>query len=191
MNRSSAALCRTVLGLVAASASLGAACAAESAAAATTSTVVASTASATGPVRRALSARLRATETVLFAGFPPCFAYGTVQGTGTSNVLGNLRMNATDCINPEGGFTIGGLNHFNFASLPGTLVFTTANGERIHATYSGTIDPTGRLRGHFVITGGTGTFFAATGGGTLAGVMDLSQIVTGQGIVDALGEISY
>ncbi|WP_284614939.1 hypothetical protein [Aquabacterium humicola] len=191
MNRLSTALCRSLLGLAAATATCGAALAAEGAAVATSTATSVATPSVTGPVRRVLTARLRVTETVLFTGLPPCFAYSTVQGTGTSNVLGNLRVNATDCVNPEGGFTPGGLNHLSFASLPGTLVFTTANGERIHASYSGTVDPWGRLRGHFVVTGGTGTYFGATGGGTLSGQMDLSQIVTAQGLIDAAGEITY
>ncbi|NRF67356.1 hypothetical protein HLB44_10205 [Aquincola sp. S2] len=180
MNRTLTALRRFTLGALAATLLSGA-----------SATEAESTTAASGPTKRSLSLRARVTETVIFTGAPPCFAISTVQGSGRSNVLGRFTMNAQDCINPQGAFDPAGRNAFNFSSLPTTLIFTAANGDRVHATYSGTLNRRGHLRGHFVITGGTGQFFGATGGGTLSGDLDTSQIVTTHGTMDADGEIVY
>jgi len=69
------------------------------------------------------------------------------------------------------------------------------NGGRLFVTYSGTLTARAgkphRLAGQFVITGGTGRFFGATGGGVLFGHEDISQVVSGHGEVEALGTIVY
>jgi hypothetical protein len=61
--------------------------------------------------------------------------------------------------------------------------------------YSGTLAPRDdrphRIRGHFVIMGGTGRFALATGGGTLTGYEDITQVVSGRGAVVASGTISF
>ena len=142
-------------------------------------------------------AKLTLSETVTFTGAPPCFAIGSVQGTGSAGVLGPVTATSQDCINPQGTFDAGAANSFSFASVAGPAGFTLAfaNGDRLFVTYSGTLTARpGRphkLAGQFVITGGTGRFFGATGGGILYGQEDISQVVSGHGEVEALGTIVF
>jgi hypothetical protein len=143
-------------------------------------------------------ARLTLTETVQFTGRWPCFGHATLQAVGTASHLGRTTATSTDCVNPSGSYDPAGPNSFRFASMGSAangLVFTAANGDRVYATYSGTVtaQPSGphRVAGHFTITGGTGRFLGASGGGTLTGHEDLSQVVSATGRIDAEGTIVY
>ena len=150
------------------------------------------------PEARAFKAKLVLTESVRFLGAPPCFAIGSVQATGSATHLGTVTAASSDCINPQGVFNPSGPTSFSFASNgTGTtgLVFTASNGDLLFATYSGALaaQPSGphRISGQFVITGGTGRFLGATGGGTLSGYEDISQVVSGHGEIEAIGTIAY
>jgi hypothetical protein len=148
-----------------------------------------------GPSVHLFSAKLALTVTVGFTGAPPCFAFGSVQASGTAVNLGKFTAASTDCINPQGIFNPVGVNSFSFSSTPASLVFVFDSGDLLYITYSGTLTPhlpgPHRLTGQFVITGGTGRFFGSTGGGVLSGQEDISQVIYGQGTADAIGTIIY
>ena len=151
------------------------------------------------PQSNAFDAQLALTETIAFTGAPPCFGIGTVQAAGKASFLGKVTATSSDCINPQGTFDPGSTaNSFSFSSTgsgPAGLVFTATSGELLFATYSGTLtpQPSGphRIDGQFTITGGTGRYLGATGGGTLSGYEDISQVVSGRGVVQMVGTIVY
>lgn len=110
---------------------------------------------------------------------------GTITGHGTSALLGRLAFVATDCITPSGPM-------FNFNR--GNFIIMTTTGEQIFANYSGQLVPTGQgtqfvFNGaSFQITGGTGRYLLASGGGSLQGNEDMA---TGAGALQLSGRISY
>jgi hypothetical protein len=71
--------------------------------------------------------------------------------------------------------------------IDGRLTLTAASGDQVFATYSGVNVPAAGglnlLEGTFTITGGTGRFAGATGGGTLTGTADPAT-GTGSGVLD-------
>lgn len=140
------------------------------------------------------TARLSFTEVVLPA--QPgsgCFLVGQLSGSGSSNQLGRVTASTQDCINPRDAAATSFSFHNNIA--PTGLVFTGESGDRLFARYSGTLTPrTGaphRISGLFVITGGTGRYAGATGGGVVDGHEELGQPGTGRGEVSLLGVISH
>lgn len=150
-----------------------------------------------GPKDRPFMATLQISESVGFTGAAPCFAIGLLSGTGRATHLGELRATSKDCINPKQPFDPNAANTYRFASGTGAdaLVFTADNGDQLFAVYSGLLTPqTGgphAVTGHFVITGGTGRFAAASGGGTLEGTEDISRVVVGEGEISFSGRIAY
>jgi hypothetical protein len=120
---------------------------------------------------------------------------GYIQGTGLATVVGAFQLASVDCIqtsSPEGD------PPFAFSSSSFTL--TTANGDAIHATYSGTATPVSAqtpwllaLRGTVTFTGGTGRFAKVKGSGTLSGIEDISPLQSLQparGYLTLTGQIS-
>ena len=158
-----------------------------------------STASATHPTcePQEFHLRLRFEETIVFTGVSPCFAAATLTGRGSATHLGVVSASSQDCINPNGAFDPGApaSNSFAFVSQPAPMRIIASNGDQLFMTYSGQltarVDRPHRIRGHFVITGGTGRYAQATGGGILTGRQDISQVVSGRGEVVAEGAISY
>ena len=144
---------------------------------------------------RPFSGRFTLTETVQFTGQPPCFALGSLQAVGNASHLGRTTTTSNDCINPVSAYDPGSFAFASMGSGASGLVFTAANGDQVFATYSGTLtaQPSGphKVAGQFVITGGTGRVAGATGGGTLSGYEDISQVVTGRGEVELVGTIRY
>jgi hypothetical protein len=109
---------------------------------------------------------------------------GTILGYGTSSLVGNkITFLATDCITPNG-------TTYTFSD--GKFLITTITGELIYASYSGQFVPTGEGAKYvftgatFQITGGTGRYAKATGGGDITGSEDM---VTGQGTIQLSGRI--
>ena len=146
------------------------------------------------PKSTPFAAKLTLTESVMFTGTPPCFAIGSLQAAGNATHLGKVTATSHDCINPNPQDP----NSFSFASLgvgPAGLVFIAANGDVLFVTYSGTLtaQPPGPhlINGHFIITGGTGRFVGATGGGSLSGYESISQTFSGVGEIEAIGTIVY
>jgi hypothetical protein len=92
---------------------------------------------------------------------------------------------ATDCITPDGPL-------FNFSD--GKFIVMTTKGDQIFAKYSGQFVPTGEGAKYvfsgatFQVTGGTGKFARATGGGTLSGGEDM---VSGAGNIKLDGKVQY
>lgn len=107
---------------------------------------------------------------------------GTTTGTGISSLLGAVSIEGNDCITPIE----------NYLSFEGKMVFTVSNGDELFADYSGLFVPTiyplifSLTNSIFNITGGTGSFSKATGGGILQGGQNIS---TGTGLMQAKGTI--
>lgn len=109
---------------------------------------------------------------------------GTILGFGTGNVAGGkLTFLASDCITPNGAA-------YTFSE--GKFLITTLTGEMIYANYSGQFVPTGEgtkfvfSNATFQITGGTGRYARASGGGDMTGGEDMK---TGQGTIQLSGRI--
>ena len=119
-----------------------------------------------------------ATPSSPFGGFG-----GTITGTGTSSLLGRVALEGNDCITPIG-------TSFSFE---GKMIFTVSSGDEIFADYSGSFTPTSYpsiftfTNSFFDITGGTGNFLRADGGGKLLGGEDISN---GWGVLRATGTIT-
>lgn len=113
------------------------------------------------------------------------FLQGSTVGTGNASHMGRVTLQSTDCPTPSP--TV-------FTFTGGRLLLTAANGDTLHADYSGALLPTSAvsplysLSGSYRVTGGTGRFRGATGAGTLQGS---SNILTGQSSYQASGTIRY
>jgi hypothetical protein len=110
---------------------------------------------------------------------------GNLAGHGDSALLGRVAFVASDCITPVPPL-------YNFSA--GRFIVLTSSGEQVFASYSGQFVPTGEGTKYvfsgatFQITGGTGQYARATGGGTISGGED---IVTGSGSLQLSGQVSY
>jgi|GEM_PF-467071 len=110
---------------------------------------------------------------------------GAITGHGDSALLGRLAFVANDCITQSGPM-------FTFSN--GHFIIMTMSGEQIFANYSGQMVPTGQGAQYtftgatFQITGGTGRYLLASGGGTLQGNEDMSN---GAGTLKLVGKIAY
>ena len=86
-----------------------------------------------------------------------------VTGTGTGTPIGNSTF-------------VGYVNFIKFPSVKGTQTLTTANGDRIFTTFSGSVagpdNDTLRITNNNIITGGTGTFAGATGSFITHGIVN-------------------
>lgn len=96
----------------------------------------------------------------------PCNVPNTESGTGQATHLGRVTWSTSEvanfCVDP---------NDPSRGAVTGTLVITAANGDQLTASYQTTLSvdfASGTLTatGPFVVTGGTGRFAGATGGGT-------------------------
>lgn len=121
-------------------------------------------------------------EQIDFAPGCPSLVGGTINGTGISSPLGNVSLAGKDCFTPvENGF-----------SFAGKMVLTVSRGDELFADYSGFFTPTSHpsifafTNSIFTLTGGTGNFLNATGGGELLGGEDIQ---TGSGFIYATGTI--
>ena len=117
-----------------------------------------------------------------------CASSATVVGTGAAAHMGPVTSSSTDCVNfdPSTGL-------FSFSST--NIVLTASNGDQVFGTYQGTVDASsgiGVITGSFTITGGTGRFLNASGGGAILGleVLDIPNR-SGQGQIQLNGTISY
>ncbi len=110
---------------------------------------------------------------------------GTIIGRGEGALTGPVAFIANDCITPAG-------TSFTFSA--GKMIILAVAGDQIFADYSGQFVPTGVgtqfvfSNATFQVTGGTGKFSKASGGGSLTGGEDMA---TGQGTIKLSGKISY
>lgn len=110
---------------------------------------------------------------------------GTIAGHGEDSIFGKVAFIGTDCITPSGPL-------YNFSD--GRFTIVTKTGELIFANYSGQFVPTGEgtkfifSNATFQITGGTGRYFRASGGGGFTGGEDMA---TGAGTIKLDGKITY
>jgi len=110
---------------------------------------------------------------------------GTIIGRGEGAVTGPVAFVANDCITQSS-------TSYTFSA--GKMIIIGIAGDQIFADYSGQFVPTGEgtkfvFNGAtFQVTGGTGKFAKASGGGTLTGGEDMA---TGAGTIRLAGTISY
>lgn len=110
---------------------------------------------------------------------------GTIVGHGKDPQVGPVAFMGSDCITPSGPL-------YNFSD--GRITIVTKSGELIFANYSGQFVPTGEGTKYvfnnatFQITGGTGRYFRASGGGGFTGGEDMA---TGAGTIKLNGSITY
>ena len=140
------------------------------------------------------SARLVFSEAVLPAApGGSCFLIGHLSGSGSSSALGRVTASTQDCINPRDAAATTFGFHNNLA--PMGVEFIGESGDRLFARYSGTLTPRAgaphRIAGMFVITGGSGRYTGALGGGIVDGYEDISQPGAGRGEVSFRGVLSY
>ena len=117
---------------------------------------------------------------------PASFLVGTTTGKGTASQMGAVTLAATDCPLTQDGV--------NFFFSDGRLTLTAANGDKLTASYGGTLlpvpganPPVHAINGTFSVTGGTGRFAGARGGGSLQGSED---IVTLKGRYEVKGMLT-
>lgn len=103
-----------------------------------------------------------------------------IHGTGNATHLGRLTNDQSHCAAPP-----------SLAFTDGVFTLTAASGDQVRGTYFGEFVPLDpplfTVDGHFTITGGTGRFAGATGGGDASGVQNLA---TGEVTVSLVGTIS-
>ncbi|MEO5999034.1 MAG: hypothetical protein ABIQ00_20350, partial [Chitinophagaceae bacterium] len=101
-----------------------------------------------------------------------------IVGTGTESRIGRFTLVAEDQV--------------SFPNITGTVIITTANGDKIFATHTGKIEPQANdmLKVHLdnTIKGGTGRFAGATGSFSIDDLVDGS---TGNGNATFDGTICY
>lgn len=128
-------------------------------------------------------------ETIGASSDPNCASHtaGTITGTGISGLLGLVSISGHDCITffPNPLFP----EYFSFV---GTMTFNTGSGA-IFADYEGLFTPTNYppifmfTNSSFTITGGTGSFKKADGGGTFVGG---ENTLSGNGLLQVIGNIN-
>jgi len=137
-----------------------------------------------------LTLKMNLSENLVFHGSAPCFFISHVAGTGRSAQFGgNFSVSSTECLNPHGAFDPTNGNAFSFVSQAPGIVITTAAGHKLYASYSGTVRRLGGLSGNFVIMGGTGPYFGATGGGLLLGYTALTPTGTANTTMEGFGTL--
>jgi hypothetical protein len=109
---------------------------------------------------------------------------GTLVGHGNDPALGPVAFMGRDCVTPNGPL-------LTFSD--GRITLLTGSGEVIYANYSGQAVPTGDGKvafsnATFQITGGTGRYHRASGGGDFTGSQAL---LTGAGTIKLSGKITY
>jgi hypothetical protein len=119
----------------------------------------------------------------------PCNVSNTESGTGHALHLGKVTWSSTEvvnfCVDPEDP---------TLAAVSGQMVIIAANGDHLTLSYSTTVRAdfsagTLTASGTFTITGGTGRFADATGGGTLTATGSLVPPFEIAGTL--AGEVSY
>ena len=149
-----------------------------------TTLVLATAAASAASVTKPLTVSAVIQERVGPAARCPSNFGGTITGHADSALLGRAVVIGTDCITPSGPL-------FNFSN--GKMIIINTSGDQIYANYSGQFVPTGEgakfvfSGATFQITGGTGRYFRATGGGTLNGAEDM---ITGAGTAELSGTIT-
>ncbi|HEX6598534.1 MAG TPA: hypothetical protein VF034_04370 [Gemmatimonadaceae bacterium] len=97
----------------------------------------------------------------------PCNVTNTESGTGIAEHMGKVTWSSTEvanfCVDPSDPAT---------ALVTGTMIVTAANGDLVTQSYTTTVNAdfgagTLTATGNYVVTGGTGRFTGATGGGTV------------------------
>lgn len=125
-------------------------------------------------------------EKVGFLARCPAQFGGTIVGHGYSKAMyQTVAFIATDCIAQQGPL-------FNFTQ--GKFIVMDTKGDQLFANYSGQFVPTGDGTKYvfsgatFQVTGGTGRYAKAQGGGTLTGGEDMA---TGAGTIKLSGNVSF
>jgi hypothetical protein len=123
---------------------------------------------------------------VSFVPATPGVFLGTTSGAGLASHLGRVAATSTEVLD----FTA---SPGRVTVRDGQLVMVAANGDELHWSYGGggplpDASGTTPIAGTFVITGGTGRFAGASGGGTVEG---LASVVTNIVSLSYRGTISH
>lgn len=105
-------------------------------------------------------------ETIGAAARCPTQVGGTMTGYGNSTKYGPVVFLGSDCITPSATMNTFSDGHFILTSLTGDLLFANYSGQAVPNSDGSQLVFTG---GTFQVTGGTGKFKHATGGGTMNG----------------------
>ncbi len=99
-------------------------------------------------------------------------------GTGTISHLGRTTVVQSHCFNPSTG-----------EYTAGVMTLTAANGDQVFTTYAGERTSEAQAEVQFTITGGTGRFEGASGGGVLSVQIISSDLVLGtmDGVISTVG----
>jgi len=140
-----------------------------------------------GPKAVPFKATLTIQETFIEGDLLKCALISYVHGAGHASHLGKVTSESVDCINPTGPDLPPALR---FVSTQVTLV--AANGDKIFASYRGTITFDGVIMGaSYDIDGGTGRFSSAEGYGTVSGIVAPISPTEAAGNIRLTGTISY
>jgi len=101
---------------------------------------------------------------------------GTMTGYGNSAKFGRVVFLGNDCVTPGGAVNTFSDGHFVLTTLTGEVMFANYSGQAVANSDGTQLTFTG---GTFQITGGTGKFKHATGGGTMTGT-ESTQTLQGQ-----------
>lgn len=101
---------------------------------------------------------------------------GTMTGYGTSTNYGPVVFLGGDCITPAGAVNTFSEGRFILTALTGELLYASYSGQAVANSDGSQLVFTGAT---FQITGGTGKFKNATGGGTMQGT-ESTQTLQGQ-----------
>jgi len=119
---------------------------------------------------RPFKGRVVATWDNVFAALPPPAGISLAKFIGTSQMthMGNAAQSGTLTLTPNG--------HPFLIPGNGSVTITAANGDTVKFDYTGILNAAnGEGTGTFNITGGTGRFAGATGGGTFFAAINFSS----------------
>jgi len=109
-----------------------------------------------------------------------------------ANFTGTLEATHLGRSTQQGTLVLGLPNANHIAPGHGSVTFTAANGDTLTFDYEGQLNAaTGEGSGRFTITGGTGRFAGATGGGTFQALIDVSRPDNQPMVVELDGRITF
>ncbi len=118
----------------------------------------------------------------------PYAASGTAQFTGPTTFVGSGQARHLGRYSEAGSLAFTPTGDPAVLHVEGTIVYTAANGDELHASVSGELNgATGAVNATVTYTGGTGRFASASGSSTLTGQLGAGGSVT----VSVRGTIDY
>ena len=118
----------------------------------------------------------------------PHFSSGVAHFTGPNDFVGEGHATHLGRYTEVGHVSFKPSGTPGLLTVTGDIVYTAANGDELHATVFGKLDPaTGAINARLTYVGGTGRFDDATGSSVLVGQLDPSGAIS----VAVVGTIEY